>query len=208
VTAPRAGEQPLDQSVVLLATVDTLPWPYEILGLLETAMSAGTGIVPTARLIARVPDHELAWGADAVIGTRLSQFTMPGASQVFRARLFGRENLVVAIAIGTAVRQLPGEDAGRHRRHGLTEHAAACRTRATALASPAGSLMNSWAASASASFPPPPEHQPPGGATRSGMPAGFARPPHAEGDVRPQRALPRQEIRPNKVIGEYDRRGA
>jgi hypothetical protein len=49
-----------------------------------------------------------------VIGIRLSQFTMPGASRVFRAGWFGRiehrENLVVAIAIGTAVRQLLAED--------------------------------------------------------------------------------------------------
>jgi hypothetical protein len=114
VTASRAAEQPLDQSVVILATVDTLPWPYEILGLVETAMSAGTGIVPTARLMARLQDHALTWGADAVIGIRLSQFTLPCASRVFRAKWFGRiehrENLVVAIAIGRAVRQLPAED--------------------------------------------------------------------------------------------------
>jgi len=49
-----------------------------------------------------------------VIGIRLSQFTMPGAPRLFRARWFGRiehrENLVVAIAIGTAVRQLPAAD--------------------------------------------------------------------------------------------------
>ncbi len=89
MTVSRAAELPLDQSVVLLATVDTLPWPYEILGLVETAMSAATGIVPTARLMARLQDHALAWGADAVIGIRLSQFTMPGASRVFRAGWFG-----------------------------------------------------------------------------------------------------------------------
>ncbi len=114
MTASPAAQQPLDQSVVLLATVDTLPWPYEILGLVEVAMSADIGIVPTARLMARLQDHALAWGADAVIGIRLSQFTLPGASRVFRAGWFGRiehrENLVVAIAIGTAVRQLAVED--------------------------------------------------------------------------------------------------
>lgn len=77
-------------------------------------MSATSGIVPTARLMARLQDQALAWGADALIGIRLSQFTVPGASQVFRAGWFGRvqhrENLVVAVAIGTAVRQLSEED--------------------------------------------------------------------------------------------------
>ena len=57
---------------------------YEILGVVETAMSATSGIVPTARLMARLQDQALAWVADAVIGIRLSQFTLPGASQVFR----------------------------------------------------------------------------------------------------------------------------
>lgn len=77
-------------------------------------MSAGSGIVPTARLMARLQDQALAWAADAVIGIRLSQLTLPGASRLFRAGWFGRvehrENLVVAIAIGTAVRELPAED--------------------------------------------------------------------------------------------------
>ena len=63
--------------------------------------------------MARLQDHALAWGADAVIGIRLSQLTL-GASRLFRAGWFGRvehrENLVVAIAIGTAVHQLPEED--------------------------------------------------------------------------------------------------
>jgi hypothetical protein len=116
MTAPPAGPEPPDPSDILLATVDTLPWPYEILGVVETAMSATSGIVPTARLMARLQDQALAWGADAVIGIRLSQFTLPGASHVFRAGWFGRvehrENLVVAIAIGTAVRELSAEDTG------------------------------------------------------------------------------------------------
>jgi hypothetical protein len=116
MTAPPTGPDTPDPSDVLLATIDTLPWPYEILGLVDAAMSATSGIVPTARLMARLQDQALAWGADAVIGIRLSQFTLPGASQVFRAGWFGRvehrENLVVAIAIGTAVRELPAEDVG------------------------------------------------------------------------------------------------
>jgi hypothetical protein len=119
MTASRAAQQPLDQSVVLLATVDTLPWPYEILGLVEASMSADAGIVPTARLMAALQNKALVWGADAVIGIRLSQLTLPGSSRLFRAGWFGRiehrENLVVATAIGTAVRQLPAanqEDTG------------------------------------------------------------------------------------------------
>ncbi len=114
MTATPAGQESFDPSDVLLATVDTLPWPYEILGLVEAALSATSGIVPTAHLMARLQDQALAWGADAVIGIRVSQFTLPGASQVFRAGWFGRvehrENLVVAIAIGTAVRELPAGD--------------------------------------------------------------------------------------------------
>ena len=114
MTASPAAQEPLDQSDILLATVDTLPWPYEILGLVDAAMSAASGIVPTARLTARLQDQANAWGADAVIRIRVSQLTLPGASRLFRAGWFGRiehrENLVVAIAIGTAVRQLPPED--------------------------------------------------------------------------------------------------
>ena len=76
-------------------------------------MGQVSGIVPIARLMARLQDQALAWGADAVIGIR-RQLTLPGASPVFRAEWFGcvehREDMVVAIAIGTAVRQLPPED--------------------------------------------------------------------------------------------------
>ncbi len=112
MTEPPPAPAKLDPSDVLLATVDTLPWPYEVLGLVDAAMSAVSGIVPTAHLIAWLQDRALAWGADAVIGIRLCQLTLPGASRVFRAGWFGRvehrENLVVAI--GTAVRQLPEDD--------------------------------------------------------------------------------------------------
>jgi hypothetical protein len=113
MSAPPAAQPPPDQSSILLATVDYLPWAYEVLGLVEAAMGQVSGIGPTARLMARLRDQALAWSADAVIGIRLSQLTLPGASRVFRAGWFGRvehsENMVVAIAIGTAVRQLPPE---------------------------------------------------------------------------------------------------
>lgn len=57
-----ARRQPLDQSVVLLATVDTLPWPHEVLGLVQATLSAGSGIVPMARLMARLQDQALGVG--------------------------------------------------------------------------------------------------------------------------------------------------
>ncbi len=61
--------------------------------------------------MARLQDNALSWGADAVIGIRLSQLTSPGASRLFRAGWFGhRKNLVVAIAIGSTVGQLSEED--------------------------------------------------------------------------------------------------
>ena len=114
MSASGAILQPLDQSGILLATVDTLPWPYEVLGLVESSMSAAAGIVPTARLMSQLQDQARAWGADAVIGIRLSQLTLAGTSRLFRAGWFGRiehrETLVVAIAIGTAVRQLLAEE--------------------------------------------------------------------------------------------------
>lgn len=70
--------------------------------------------VPTARLMSRLQDQGRAWGADAVIGIRLSQLTLPGTSRLFRAGWFGRiehrETLVGAVAIGTAVRQLLAEE--------------------------------------------------------------------------------------------------
>ncbi len=52
MTASRAAQQPLDQSVVLLATVDTLPWPYEILGFLFRERRTAQG-----------PTLEEFWGA-------------------------------------------------------------------------------------------------------------------------------------------------
>lgn len=97
---------------VLMATVDSLPGPYHVLGLVDAAMAAPSGIVSTASLMARLADEAVAMGADAVIGIRLSQLTLPTAS---RAKLIGRvtehmKNTVVAVALGTAVRQLPAGD--------------------------------------------------------------------------------------------------
>lgn len=100
-----------------MATVDSLAEPYQILGLVDASMGAPTGIVPTARLMDLLADQAAAIGADAVIGIRLSQFTLPVASRV---RLIGRvtdhvANTVVATAIGTAVRRHDGAAATRLR---------------------------------------------------------------------------------------------
>jgi hypothetical protein len=99
---------PAARPPVLMATVDSLTEPYQILGLVDASMAAPTGIVPTARLMDLLADQAAEIGADAVIGIRLSQFTPPVAS---RFRLIGRRvtdhlaNTVVATAIGTAIRR-------------------------------------------------------------------------------------------------------
>src|SRR5262245_61907920 len=99
---------------VLMATVDSLPEPCEILGLIDASMAASPGIVPTAHLMGSLAVKAAALGADAVIGIRLSQLTLPGAS---RARVFGRVvdhsgSTVVATALGTAVRTRSAAGAG------------------------------------------------------------------------------------------------
>jgi hypothetical protein len=103
------GGQQAERPPVLMATVDSLPHPYQVLGLVDAAMATPSGIVPTASLMARLADKAVDMGADAVIGIRLSQLTLPMAS---RAKLIGRvtehiQNTVVAVALGTAVRLLP-----------------------------------------------------------------------------------------------------
>jgi hypothetical protein len=93
---------------VFMATVDSLPEPYQILGLVEATMAVQSGVVPTAGLLDLLEREAVAMGADGVIGIHLNHVTLPGAS---RARLFGRVvdhygNAVVGFAIGTAVSML------------------------------------------------------------------------------------------------------
>src|SRR6266511_6329656 len=78
-TTPDQPPRP-EPPAILMATVDSLAEPHQILGLLDAAMAAPTGIVPTARLMDLLANEAAAVGADAVIGIRLSQFTIPGAS--------------------------------------------------------------------------------------------------------------------------------
>ena len=97
---------------VLLATVDTLPQPYEVLGLVEASFAANRGVVPTASLWDRLRAEAYELGADGVIGIRLSQVVLPSAS---KQRWFGNvehwSNVVVAVATGTAVRLLADSSA-------------------------------------------------------------------------------------------------
>jgi hypothetical protein len=58
-----------------MATIDSLPQPYEVLGLVYAAQAATAGIVPTSQILDRLADEAAAMGADAVIGIRLSQLT-------------------------------------------------------------------------------------------------------------------------------------
>jgi hypothetical protein len=92
-----------------MATIESLAQPYEVLGLVYAAQAATAGIVPTGQILARLAHDAVAMGADAVIGIRLSQLTLPVGS---RSRLLSRavehyQNTVVAVALGTAVRRLP-----------------------------------------------------------------------------------------------------
>lgn len=101
---------------LLVATVDTLPEPYAVIGLVEAAIAVPIHVVPTTRLFDELEHQAAAMGANAVIGVRLSQLTVPGTS---RARLVGRVvdhdgGSVLAIALGTAVRV----DCGERHRHG------------------------------------------------------------------------------------------
>jgi hypothetical protein len=106
----RPAPQPAPaRAAILMATIESLPQPYEVLGLVYAAQAATAGIVPTGQILDRLADEAVAMGADAVIGIRLSQLTLPVAS---RSRLLSRavehyQNTVVAVALGTAVRRWP-----------------------------------------------------------------------------------------------------
>ena len=106
----RAASQPAPPgAAILMATIESVPQPYEVLGLVYAAQAATAGIVPTGQILDLLADDAVAMGADAVIGIRLSQLTLPVAS---RSRLLSRavehhQNTVVAVALGTAVRRCP-----------------------------------------------------------------------------------------------------
>jgi hypothetical protein len=101
---------------VLLATVDTLPWRYEILGLVHASEQvAATGYFPTDALLDRLASAAASIGADAVTGVQMSQTFIPGMS---RERVLGQVTdhfggVVRATALGTAVRRLSSAKPGR-----------------------------------------------------------------------------------------------
>ena len=108
---PAAPSRP----VALMATVDTLPERYEVLGLVHASEQIAAGYLPTERLLDMLAQEAAAMGANGVIGIRMSQVAVPGMS---RERLLGRVTdhygaVVTAIAMGTAVRLLPSPNRAR-----------------------------------------------------------------------------------------------
>ena len=72
---------------MFMATVDTLPQhQYEIVGLVHASEPIAAGSAPMAVLLDALADQATAMGADAVIGIRMSEVSMPGMS---RERLRG-----------------------------------------------------------------------------------------------------------------------
>src|SRR5689334_895478 len=72
---------------VFLATVDTLPQPYELLGLVHASEQMPAGQFSTNRLLDALEDRAAAMAADGVIGIQVSQVAIPGMS---RERLLGQ----------------------------------------------------------------------------------------------------------------------
>jgi hypothetical protein len=108
---------------VFLATVDSLPQPYEIVGLVHACERAAAGYSPMGILLDVLANQAAGMGADGVIGIRMSEVSVPGMS---RERFLGRVTdhhggIVTATALGTAVRLLgsanPGRPATRARAH-------------------------------------------------------------------------------------------
>ena len=108
-----------EESTILLATVDTLPEPYQVLGLVEASVTGPADASPTSRLLDLLEEEAIRMGADGVIGIRLSLVTVPGASQ---GRLVGRVvdhfGTVAGAVLGTAIRRLSASDHGDARHPG------------------------------------------------------------------------------------------
>jgi hypothetical protein len=98
---------------MLMVTIDTLPRPFQILGLVHASTRVPADVLHMTHLLDMLEDQAASMGADGVIGIRLSQATVPGSS---RDRVLGRVtdhygSMVMATALGTAVRLLPSPDA-------------------------------------------------------------------------------------------------
>ena len=106
---------PPQRPQVFMATVDTLPQRYEILGLVHASERIAAGYFPTNLLLDGLANEAASMGADGVIGIRISQVSILGVS---RERLLGRVTdhyggAVMATALGTAVRMLSPGHPGR-----------------------------------------------------------------------------------------------
>jgi len=103
---PHGGSGQPELPAILTATVDTLPEPYQVLGMVDAVLTGPPGIVPTSRLMDMLSNEAVAMGADGVIGVRLTQVALPIASQTAP---LGRAtdhyvNSVTTTALGTAIR--------------------------------------------------------------------------------------------------------
>jgi hypothetical protein len=91
-----------------MATIDTLPANYEVLGLVHASQQMAGDYFPTNSVLDSLSEQAASMGADGVIGITMSQVFIPGMS---RERVLGRVTdhfggLVRVTALGTAVRRL------------------------------------------------------------------------------------------------------
>jgi hypothetical protein len=103
---PHGGSPRPEPPAILMATVDTMPEQYQVLGMVDAILIGLPGTIPTSRLMDMLTNEAVAMGADGVIGIRLTQVALPVASQTAP---LGRVtdhyvNSVVTTALGTAIR--------------------------------------------------------------------------------------------------------
>jgi hypothetical protein len=103
---PPGGLSRPETPAIVMATVDTLPEPYNVQGMVDAVLTGPPGTVCTSRLMDLLANEAMAMGADGVIGIRLTQVAVPVAS---RAAPLGNvtdhyANSVVTTALGTAIR--------------------------------------------------------------------------------------------------------
>ena len=103
---PHGGSPKPEQPAILMATVDTLPEPYHVMGMVDAFLTGPPGTIPMSRLMDMLANEAVTMGADGVIGIRLTQVALPVASQTAP---LGRvtdhyANRVVTTALGTAIR--------------------------------------------------------------------------------------------------------
>jgi hypothetical protein len=89
-----------------MATVDTLPEPCHVQGMVDAVLTGPPGTVPTSGLMDMLANEAMAMGADAVIGIRLTRVALPVASRTVPLGHVADHyaNRVVTTALGTAIR--------------------------------------------------------------------------------------------------------